>query len=171
MLGVAFALAASLTDGGRAALDHGFWETTLPYITDTGDRLPLPTSPQRELLRGADAINQYFLDASRVFVLSGDSAARLVALTAGTVAAIEQRSSMVDCLRAMAMLMRTNDASGASKLDDLADDIGRRDWDTGDIVEAKHMLLVASRTYARALDLFDADIFRRQSPHLFTQQG
>ena len=57
MLGVAFALAASLTDGGRAALDHGFWETTLPYITDTGDRLPLPTSPQRELLRGADAIN------------------------------------------------------------------------------------------------------------------
>ena len=53
MLGVAFALAAFLTDGGRAALDHGFWETTLPYITDTGDRLPLPKSPQRELLRGA----------------------------------------------------------------------------------------------------------------------
>ncbi|MDO8795458.1 MAG: hypothetical protein Q7J25_12640 [Vicinamibacterales bacterium] len=160
--------AAALSRGGRAALDVAFWQAVLPYVR-VKDSIPnVPKAVLDRLVHGADRVNEYFLDASRVYIHNADPAARLAALTAGKVADTLQRSSMVRTLRMIADGARNSDAQAAHKLDALADDVAEHDWSVRDIIRAKRELRDANAAYARALDAFDSNVFRREYPQVFS---
>jgi len=123
----------------------------------------------RGLLGGAQKINDYFADAIWVYRYTADPVVRLAALAAAKVAAGAQRTSMVNYLRVTAGDARRL-AGGddvAYRLNQLADDISLRDWTVSDSMYDKEALWKLDAEYGRALDKFDAGVFRRRFPQLF----
>ena len=121
------------------------------------------------LFGGAGKINDYFADAIWVYMRTADAVVRLAALTAAKVAAGAQRASMVNYLRVAAADARelTGSDDIAYRLNQLADEISLRDWTVGDSIHSKQALWKLDAEYGRALDKFDARVFRRRFPDLF----
>jgi len=170
-LGVTYGVAAALSRGGRQALNEDFWQAMAPYQRATSPETP--ASPGvlgiGNVMHGGDRVNDYFLDAVRVYACTLDPAARQAALTAGIVADRLQRWAMVELVRGTAARFADIDGVGEipARLTLLADEIAAKDWSVSDIGRAKRHLWNTQREYAEALDAFDSGVFRRRFPELF----
>ena len=118
------------------------------------------------LMRQADAINDYFAYAVYVYVLYDDSVVRLAALTAAKVMAGAQRAASVNWLRVVASQIHGKDASAAYRVNQLADEISLRDWEIRDVVHAKTALAKLDAELEQALSTPDPDIFIRRYPQI-----
>ena len=125
-----------------------------------------------KFFRGAYNINDYFADAVWVYRRTGDPLVRLAALTAAKVAAGAQRASMVNYLRVTAQDERQFESGdeAAYRVNQLADEISLRDWGLSEVVQSKRALWKLDAEYGKALDRFDASIFRRRFPDLFPER-
>ncbi len=123
----------------------------------------------RWLKRGAGKINDYFCNAVTVYVLAGEDAAKVAALTAAKVAAGKQRVSMVNFLFGIASDLK--ELSGGDviqrRLLELADEIRARDWSVDNIRAQKEFLRKVSPEYLAALNKFDSEVFQRKWPSVF----
>ena len=121
----------------------------------------------------AELINDYFANAVRVYVLKGESGARVAALAAAKVAASVQRQSMVEYLNGMEtdIVRILSDEEAAEKvrkrLLTLKKDIEAKDWTIEDIIEEKQRLSAVNPDYRIALDQADPTIFLKYHPELF----
>ncbi|MDO8795457.1 MAG: hypothetical protein Q7J25_12635 [Vicinamibacterales bacterium] len=167
LLGVFFGLAAAFTDGGRAALNDGFWQAMIPYRRDVETSSSVPQVLVPLTNADTDRIYEYFVDATRVFVYNEDPGIRLAALTAAKMVAAKDRSDLVYLLRTAVAEASDGDRNRCVQLTRLAEEIIERDWDAQDILQAKRRLRNANRTYAVALDVFDSRVFRRTHPEVF----
>jgi hypothetical protein len=111
-----------------------------------------------------DRTGDYFWDAILVYCRNQNPIVRMAALTAAKKASREQRASMINHLRAFAV-DEEEDLSFA--LNELADEIGVRDWTIREAVAQGARLAEFDEEYATALDKFDAGIFRRRFPDVF----
>lgn len=121
----------------------------------------------KNLMRQADAINDYFRYAAYVYVAYDDGVVRLAALTAAKVMAGAQRAASVNWLRVFASQVHGEDASSAYRINQLADEISLRDWEIRDVVHAKTALAQLDAELEQALSTPDPDIFIRRYPQVF----
>lgn len=126
-----------------------------------------------DLLQGGTRVNDYFIDAVRVYACTLDPAVRQAALTAGVVADRTQRSTMVAFAQHAAAKFAEKEGVGEipARLAQLAYEIAAKDWTIADVRTARRILWNTQREYAQALDAFDSAVFRRRFPELFPPEG
>jgi hypothetical protein len=132
------------------------------------------SSLKKEMLDEAQRINDYFVNAVRVYIFLGEEKAHIAALTAGKVAGNIQRKSMCNYLEAMAGdVMKSAPLEESARkriammLLGLKDEIEEKEWDISDIKKGKSILRKMDPDYAKALDQADPSIFPRRHPKLF----
>lgn len=125
----------------------------------------------KNLMRQADAINDYFGYAVYAYMAYDDPVVRLAALTAAKVMAGAQRAASVNWLRVCASQVHGEDASSAYRLNQLADEISLRDWEIRDVVHAKTALAQLDAELEQALSTPDPGIFIRRYPLLESIRG
>jgi hypothetical protein len=159
---------AAFRRGWRMGGNHPL-EMALREVTAEIEFL-LGRTPNEILTALADRINDYFCNAARVFAANNDQSARTAALAAAKVAANEQRESMVMYLRAIAADYRSAVGSSGDlpdRIEALAAEISRKDWQLEDIMIQKRLLGEQDPQYLEALDGSDPTIFVHRFPHLF----
>lgn len=125
----------------------------------------------------AELINDYFVNAVRVFMWGGQYDARSAALAAAKVAAPATREAMLKMLSGMQAEMASQEFDDEelnsaislvrARITELIVEIGVKDWSIKDIFEEKAKLTELNPEYARALDNPDPAIFERLHPDLF----
>jgi hypothetical protein len=123
------------------------------------------------------SVNDYFLNAAKVYAFTGSQDARIAALAAAKVAAGIQRNSMLTYLRAMASdLKQMSESESEFKpfadqfskaATELEEELSVKDWTISDIRAQKEELGKANPDYLNALNKGDASVFVRKFPHLF----
>lgn len=140
----------------------------LPYKPfPYGSRTGIPGIDQD--LRHAERISEYFLNAVRVYIFTGDKAAMTAALAAAKVAAYKQRMSMVKCLDAIGQVLGSDGINGiiAERLNSLKVEIVAKDWGIADAIEENQKLEQLDPEYQHALAKADPKVFTRRYPELF----
>lgn len=120
----------------------------------------------------AGKINDYFCDATWLFIKTDYSAARLAALTAGAVAQADQREGLLGYLGDVAndWRMRTTELTSVpDRLESLATDIAGSDWTIEDIAELKGQLKSIEPEFFYCLIASDPSVFRARYPKLFEE--
>jgi len=107
----------------------------------------------------------YFWDAILVYSSNRDPVVRMAALAAAKKASRDERASIVRHLRNFAA---DEDNDLTFLLNQLANEILERDWTIRDAVAEGLMLGQVDEELAIALERFDAGVFRRRFPDLFT---
>ena len=123
-----------------------------------------------KMKRMADAVNDYFCDACRVYCVRGDETAKLAAITAGKTAATVQRQSMIDFAKGMISDFEAEDAEVdvlCERLNEIQFEISIKDWSIDDIVLSKKQLGLADRDMLKALERSDGNFFKREYSDLF----
>lgn len=127
----------------------------------------------KRLFTHGKRINDYFLNAVRVYAFIGDEPARCAALTAAKVAARKQRSWIVAYLLSMASDIKTfvqDDPAGnliVQRLLSLKEDVEAKDWNVIDAEKEKNKLSRFDPEYLSALNSADPSVFERKHPQLF----
>ena len=124
--------------------------------------------------RGAESINDYFFDAAIVYAFAGAEAEKVAAVTAGKVAAEEQRASMIAFLRGAASDTELEKVADGHlvrrRLLEVADRIAAKDWTIEDVRVQKAFLKKVNPEYLTALNNFNPRVFRKKWPSLFASQ-
>ena len=121
----------------------------------------------KKLGQQADAINDYFADAAKIYAFLCDADAGVAALTAAKVAAPTQRQSMVDYCTGFASDIDQIAPDAAKRLIALSVAIQEKDWLMKDVVKAKTILYETDSEMARALDRADGSYFRQAYAEFF----
>ena len=126
------------------------------------------------LYEHSSGINDYFVNAVRVYIWLGEKEAKVAAIAAAKVAAKEQRNTMLKYLEVIASDINkelTDDHEEGTRLSNmlisLRDEIAERNWTIDDIVEEKNRLADCSQGYLDALNNADASVFVRIHPAIF----
>ncbi|MEK6282762.1 MAG: hypothetical protein AABN95_20575 [Acidobacteriota bacterium] len=114
-----------------------------------------------------DRTSNYFRDAILVYSGTRDPVVRMAALAAAKKASRDERASMVNFVRDFAS---DEDEDLSLPLNQLADEILLRDWTIRDAVAEGLELAKLDEEFAIALDKFDARVFRRRFPELFSEE-
>jgi hypothetical protein len=120
--------------------------------------------------RHSSDINDYFVNAVRVYILLDKEDAKIAALAAAKVAGAKQRESMVNYLIGMESDVARefpDHSAMTTKLFFLKERICAANWNMRDIVEEKNRLADYNPAYLKALNKADANIFVRKYPDLF----
>ena len=112
-----------------------------------------------------DRTIDYFWDAILVFSSNRDPVGRMAALAAAKKASRDERASMVKFLRNFAS---DEDDDLTLLLNQIADEILLRDWTIRDAVVEGLTLAQFDEEFAIALEKFDAGVFRRRFPEIFS---
>jgi hypothetical protein len=129
----------------------------------------------KEMIDHARKINDYFANAVRVYILTGEENAQCAASAAAKVAGRKQRKSMTDYLYGMAgdfldsYPQKDDGKLVAMRLLSLKEEIEEKDWDLEDIKEEKAKLFKVDPEYCLALDRADPNVFVRRHPKLFRE--
>jgi len=125
----------------------------------------------------AKRINEYFVNAARVYALINENDARVAILATAKAASKKQRGSMVNYLRSMASDMRKASENNleikshiykiADSIDELAEEISSREWAMADVIRQKEELENINPKYLVALEKADPTIFAQKHPELF----
>jgi hypothetical protein len=108
----------------------------------------------KELLSHADRVNDYFVNAIKVWIFAQEEPARKAALSAAKVAAHLQRQSMVNYLLTMSADLSKEMGDGAAlicrMLEELASEIGEKDWTVTDATLDRVELAKMDKEFADA---------------------
>ena len=125
----------------------------------------------------AKRINDYFVNAVRIYALTEEEDARIAILTAAKAAAKKQRNSMAKYLQSMASDMEKvskDKPEVKSHVDEfikssteLVEEISSREWTESDISNQKKELESINPQYLAALEKADPSIFAQKHPQLF----
>jgi len=127
----------------------------------------------RRLFTHGQRINDYFVNAVRVYAFLGEEPERCAALAAAKVAARKQRGTMIEYLSYMASDLKRmlQDDPGCDmvvgRLLSLKEDIEEKDWSTIDAVREKNKLEQIEPDYLAALNNADPSVFPSKHPDLF----
>jgi hypothetical protein len=125
------------------------------------------------LFRHSEKIRDYFADAVKVYVLTGEEDVRRAALASAKNAGERQRKLMIENLSKMTSNVMKNlpdrlaRKSLADRLLALKQDIESKNWDVNDAREEKEKIENPASEYLSCLDQADPSIFRRKYPELF----
>ena len=125
------------------------------------------------LFRPSKKINDYFVNAVRVYALRGEEDAGCAAIAAAKVVGKKQRLSMIEGLLKMASNVKKDypykiaRKSIADRILFLKGEIEKKDWDSRDLREEKEKLSKINAEYLSCLDRFDPSVFQRKYPKLF----
>jgi len=119
----------------------------------------------------ADRINDYFVNAVRVYAGTGEEASRVAILAAAKVAASLQRAWMISYLRGVAIdleaMAEQKEKAASKKLLSLANELEQKEWTIDDIIQEKQRLKQFNKDYENALNEADPSVFSRYYPNLF----
>jgi hypothetical protein len=115
----------------------------------------------------ADAINDYFADAAKIYAFLCDADAGVAALTAAKVAASTQRQSMVEYCTGFASDIDQMAPDASKRLIVLSVAIQEKDWSMNDVTKAKAELYETDREMAIALDRANGSYFRQVHAEFF----
>ena len=125
------------------------------------------------LFRPSKKINDYFVNAVRVYALRGEEDAGCAAIAAAKVVGKKQRLSMIEGLLKMASNVKRDypyknaRKSIADRILFLKGEIENKDWDSRDLREEKEKLSKINAEYLSCLNRFDPSVFKRKYPNLF----
>lgn len=125
------------------------------------------------LFRHSKRFRDFFADAVKVYVLTGEEDVRRAALASAKTAGERQRRLMVENLSQMASNVMRNALnklirkSLSDRLFALKQGIESKNWDLKDAREEKEKISKPIAEYLSCLDQADPSIFRRKYPQLF----
>ena len=161
---------------GKTYLTDGIWLKTMVHqnptrLNDYKLRFIFSYTDVRGSFFAADSLNQFFLDAVHVFLITDEPAIRASILAVGKVAASLQRATMQEYLTGqIGSLWGENPEYWKEVIEnimEIKEELGAREWTFEDIDEEKKRLRELDEELATALDEADASIFRRRYPDLF----
>jgi hypothetical protein len=115
-------------------------------------------------------IDDYFKNAVMVWILTGEEASKLAALTAAKTASRTQREGMIEWLSSMegAMDISSNPILKfrADVIKPLAEEICSRDWTLKEVIVSKQELERVDPEYYHALGRSDPNVFKDRHPQI-----
>ena len=118
----------------------------------------------------ADNINDYFVDALKIFAFTNDQIFELAALTAAKTADKVQRDSMVAYAVGLASLTEESHDYASSRILGLVATIDEKDWSVVDAATSKNQLAKVDKGMLSALEKSDGQYFRVTYPEFFKDQ-
>jgi hypothetical protein len=161
---------------GKIYINDGIWLKAMvhqnsTHVNDYTLRFIFSYTDVRGSFGTADSLNQFFLDAVYVFLITDEPAVKTSILAVGKVAASLQRASMREYLSGQIESLRGDNPEFwkdvIEKIMEIEKELGAREWTLEDIYEEKKRLREHDEELATALDEADASIFRRRYPDLF----
>ena len=119
------------------------------------------------MMDDAQALNEYFVDALKLYAFDNNENAGFAALTAAKVAAFEQRQGMVAYSQELAADATNTNPSAADAINHLLNAINEKDWSILDITHSKRALAELDKQMLNALQSADAIYFRNAYPEFF----
>jgi len=121
----------------------------------------------KKMMDDAQALNEYFVDALKLYAFDNNENAGFAALTAAKVAAFEQRQGMVAYSQELAADATNTNPSAADAINHLLNAINEKDWSILDITHSKRALAELDKQMLNALQSADAIYFRNAYPEFF----